>query len=115
MVAFRLFLLLGWIVVALFTAVAVSQQPIGDAEVFITDIAAMTWRGAFNVDFTCHVLLLALWVMWRHRFSPLGLLWGLCCVAGGVLFSFIYLLVASVQAGGDIRALLLGRQANVSR
>lgn len=111
MVGFRLFLVLGWMAVAFFTAAAVTRQPLGDAEVFITDIASMSWRGAFNVDFTCHVILLVLWVMWRHRFSALGMLCGLLCLCGGALFSFAYLMVVSVQVRGDIKALLLGQQA----
>lgn len=115
MIALRLFLVLGWIAVAVFTAVAASRQPLNDGMVFVTDIAAMSWRGAFNVDFICYVALLALWVMWRHRFSALGILWGLLCLCGGTLFSFAYLLVVSLQVRGDVRALLLGQQADNAR
>jgi len=111
----RLFLVVGWLAVALFTAFAFTRQPLGEAEVFITDIVEMGWRGAFNVDFTFHALLLALWVMWRHRFSALGVVCGLLCLCGGVLFSFAYLLVVSVQVHGDIKALLLGQQAVTAR
>ena len=111
MVMLRLVLAVGWIAVALFTLQAIRLEGLDAGMVFVTDIAAMNWRGAFNVDFICYVVLFALWVMWRHRFSPLGILCGVLCLGGGTLVVAIYLLIASVVARGDIRALLLGQQA----
>ncbi|CAN5810072.1 hypothetical protein BH11PSE8_BH11PSE8_33710 [soil metagenome] len=44
--------------------------------VFVEDIFAMTWRGQFNVDFTCLLLLSGLWLAWRHRRSSVGIVLG---------------------------------------
>jgi hypothetical protein len=70
----------------------------------------MGWPGQFNMDFHAFLILGSVWLMWRHHFSPLGLLFGLCIFAGGAPFLCAYLLVASFQAKGDVKELLLGKQ-----
>ena len=44
--------------------------------IFFGDIAAMTWPGQFNLDFTCLLMFTGLWLAWRHHFSPAGLALG---------------------------------------
>lgn len=77
---------------------------------FFGDIAAMTWAGQFNFDFMCLLLLLGLWVAWRHQFSPGGLALGLLGTVGGSIFLAPYLLFATFQANGDMNVLLLGQK-----
>lgn len=83
MVAFRT------LVVLLFTAVLVYTGVVGTTHgwsllpVFLGDIAAMNWPGQFNLDFACLLILSGLWVAWRHRFSPFGLVLGLLATVGG--------------------------------
>jgi hypothetical protein len=55
----------------------------------------------------------ALWLAWRHNFSPAGLLLGLVGLFGGAFFLSAYLLIVSFRVNGDIKALLLG-EARVS-
>jgi hypothetical protein len=50
-----------------------------------------------------------LWLAWRHHFSPTGLLLGVIGIFGGMGFLVPYLLVASFQANGNVKELLLGR------
>lgn len=76
--------------------------------VFNGNIAAMDWQGQFNVDFTCFLLLSALWVAWRHQFRPLGLALAVPAFFGGSLFLSAYMLIASFAAQGDVLALLIG-------
>lgn len=106
--AFRIFLIVGWLAVAVVTVLAIGSQGMVAGELFFADIRALSWRAQFNVDFLFHLLLFGLWVAWRHRFRPAGIVLGLLCVLGGGIASFAYLLVASVQVKGDMRALLLG-------
>jgi hypothetical protein len=51
----------------------------------------------------------ALWLAWRHHFSPLGILFGVLGFFGGGLFFSAYLFLASFSAGGDVKELLLGK------
>lgn len=79
--------------------------------IFLADIAKMAWPGQFNLDFTFMLTLSALWVAWRHRFSPAGL--GLASLAffGGSLFLSVYLLVVSFRARGGVTEMLIGQRA----
>ena len=67
----------------------------------------MAWPGQFNLDFLCFLVLSALWVAWRHQFSPAGLLLAVAAFFGGALFLSAYVLIVST-AERDMRVLLLG-------
>jgi hypothetical protein len=77
--------------------------------IFFADIAAMTWPGQFNFDFTTFLALSGLWLAWRHRFSSGGLALGVLGFFGGMLVLAPYLLYASYQANGEIKVLLPGK------
>ncbi|MEO0348983.1 MAG: hypothetical protein AAF282_02920 [Cyanobacteria bacterium P01_A01_bin.15] len=77
---------------------------------FFGEIAAMTWSGQFNLDFTCFLALSGLWIAWRHQFSPDGLALGLVATVGGIVVLAPYLLFATFQANGDMNVLLLGKK-----
>lgn len=113
MIAFRTLLAAIFLVIAGYTLVVASNHGWDLLSVFFGDIAKMEWPGQFNLDFTCLLLLSGLWVGWRHRFSAAGVALGLVAVFGGALFLSAYLLVASVRARGDVRALLLGETERV--
>lgn len=108
MQAFRGFLISFFLVLSAYTAIVISNHGWDLLSVFFGDMAAMTWPGQFNLDFTGFLILSALWTAWRHHFSPLGLGLALIAFFGGMGFLTIYLLVSSFQVKGDVRALLLG-------
>ena len=108
MTLFRLFLLICLIMIVGYTLVTISNHGFDLMPVFFGDMAAMAWPGQFNLDFFTFLLLSGIWVSWRHQFSPAGLLLGLVAVLGGMLFLSIYLLAASFQTQGNVKALLLG-------
>jgi hypothetical protein len=108
MSAFRLLLVLMLAVLTVYTAIVISRHGIDLMSVFFGDIARMGWPGQFNVDFTGFLMLSALWTAWRHHFSPAGLGLAVLAFFGGMMFLTIYLLIASMQVKGDVRALLLG-------
>jgi membrane protease YdiL (CAAX protease family) len=107
---FRLLLAAIVATVGAYTAVVIGQHGIDFLSPFFRDIAKMGWPGQFNMDFWSFLILGSIWLMWRHHFSPLGLLFGLCIFAGGAPFLSAYLLVASFQAKGDVKELLLGKR-----
>ena len=108
MTAFRLFLVTIFVAIAVYTGVVVFNHGMGLLPVFFGDMAEMGWPGQFNLDFMCFLALSALWLSWRHQFSPGGLVIGLCGFFGGAFFLIAYLLVVSFQVNGDVKALLLG-------
>ena len=105
---FRMFLLACLVAITSYTSVTIANHGINLLPILFGDMAAMAWRGQFNVDFTGFLALSALWVSWRHQFSPAGLALGVIAFFGGMLFLSIYLLIHTGRSRGDIRAVLLG-------
>ena len=106
--AFRTFLATIFIVIAVYTGIVVANHGLGLLPIFFGDMAKIAWPGQFNLDFMCFLALSALWLAWRHNFSPVGLLLGLVGFFGGAFFLSAYLLIVSFKVNGDIKALLLG-------
>jgi len=77
--------------------------------VFFGDIMTMEWPGQFNVDFLSFLTLSALWLSWRHHFSPAGIALGVLGFFGGGLVLTAYLFLASLEARGDMKTLLPGK------
>ncbi len=104
----RLILSLMLVAVVAYTGVVISRHGLDLFSVFFGDMVRMGWAGQFNLDFMCMLALSALWVAWRHQFSPGGLVLALMAFLLGTPFLCVYLLSESVQGRGDVRALLLG-------
>lgn len=108
MVVFRLLLVLMLIVLGTYTTVVILEYGMNLFQVFFGDMAAVNWAGQFNLDFMFMLALSALWVSWRHSFSPAGLGLGVLAFFLGVGFLTVYLLIMSTKVDGDFRRLLLG-------
>jgi len=109
-IAFRAFLVVFFLVLACYTVVVGANHGWNLLPLFFADIGAATWAGQFNLDFTGFLSLSALWIAWRHEFSAGGLALGVLGFFGGMGVLTVYLLVASFDAKGDPKALLLGRR-----
>ncbi len=108
MLALRVLLISIVVVLLVYTGFVGASQGWNFMPVFIQDILAVKWPGQFNLDFACVLLLAALWLAWRHRFSPVGIVLGLLTLLAGSPMLCTYLLVSSLQAQGDVKVLLLG-------
>ncbi len=109
MTLFRLVLVAIIAVVVGYTLPVVAEHGLNFLPYYIDDIGKMGWPGQFNMDFSAFMLLGSIWLMWRHHFAALGLLFGLIIFVGGAPFLCTYLLIASFQAKGDVKELLLGK------
>ena len=72
MPAFRLLLAAMIAGLAVYTGIVGTRHGWNLLPVFFGDIAALTWPGQFNLDFTCLLVRSALRLAWRHHFSPGG-------------------------------------------
>jgi hypothetical protein len=106
--ALRIILIIMFACVFGYTAMVVVNHGWNLFAVFFGDMAAITWAGQFNLDFTCFLALTGLWLAWRHHFSPGGLILGVLGFLGGIMVLAPYLLYAGVKAKGDMN-MLLGR------
>ena len=107
--AFRTLLVVIFLAISGYTVVVINNHGIGLLPVFFGDMVEMGWPGQFNLDFMCFLALSALWVSWRHQFSAVGLLLGVCAFFGGALFLSIYLFIQSYRVNGNVNLLLMGR------
>lgn len=76
----------------------------------LSNVQALNWSGQFNIDFACYLVLSAVWVAWRNRFSAQGILLAVLASVGGILFFAPYLLVLTFSTKGNVKMLLLGEQ-----
>lgn len=114
MTSFRAFLALVFLTIASYTGVVIARHGLGLFAVFFGDMAALAWPGQFNLDFMFMLMSAAIWVAYRHRFRPAGLLLGLSALVGGMFFLSAYLLIESIRAKGDPVTLLLGENRPTS-
>jgi hypothetical protein len=105
---FRFFLTLVLLVIVVYTGLVISNHGTDFLGVFFGDIVKLGWPGQFNLDFMFMLMLSALWVAWRHHFSPIGILLAGIAMVGGTPFLCIYLLIESVRSRGNVIAMLIG-------
>jgi hypothetical protein len=110
MTLFRAALVIAWLAMMWVTLQAGQQLGFDKADHFFFGDMAHPWRAQFNIDFGFHLLLVAAWMIWSASNRALGLLFGLLAVLGGAVFTFAYLLVQTFKHGGNIKAVILGRQ-----
>ncbi|MFN0119736.1 MAG: hypothetical protein ACKV2V_04465 [Blastocatellia bacterium] len=110
MTAFRGYLILALACLAGYTLMVGINHGWNLLPIFFANIAEMTWSGQFNLDFMTFLGLSGIWVAWRHQFTGGAIAPGLVALFGGMMFLAPYLLWASVQAGGDVKILLPGKE-----
>lgn len=106
-------LLIRLLCLVIFTALTAYTAPVLMAEpnlfpAFFSAIFAGGWQGQFNLDFAFMLTLSGLWVAWRHRFTPAGLVLGLLAFLGGAMFLSVYLFLLSLRSP-DVKSLLTNR------
>ncbi|GAB5455846.1 MAG: hypothetical protein Hens2KO_20750 [Henriciella sp.] len=110
MTVLRIFCIAAFVCLAFYTLKTGMGHGWDLASVFLADVTAFNWSGQFNLDFLTYLWLSALWLAWRHHFSPIGIVLALIASVGGMLFLAIYLLVVSFRANGDLHTVLMGER-----
>ncbi|MDR3499893.1 MAG: hypothetical protein P4L72_11785 [Parvibaculum sp.] len=109
MIALRVYLAVLLAAVIFYTGIVGVQYGWNLLPIFLSEIAALTWQGQFNLDFMCLLSLSGLWMAWRHGFSLSGIALGILGFFGGIVVLAAYLLFAAAEAKGDMKVLLLGK------
>lgn len=104
MTAFRLFLIVIFGVVSLYTALVVMNHGLNLLPIFFGDMMKMGWPGQFNLDFLGFLVISAFWAAWRNNFSPVGLGLGVLALTLGAPFLTMYLLYLSFRTKGNVAA-----------
>ena len=108
MTALRSLVLVLFTTLALYTAITISKEGINFIPGFVGDLSTLGWRGQVNLDFVTYLVLSAVWVAWRHRFSTIGIGLSVVVMVGAMMLFAPYLFYAIWQSKGDVRAFLLG-------
>jgi len=107
MTAFRVFLLVLWVLLWALTIRATAALGAAASWVFVTDFSH-PWRAMLNSDFLVHLVLVALWIIYRERSKVVGGLCAVLALIGGMPFTLMYIFVTTFREDGDIRRVLLG-------
>ena len=110
MTAFRLFLICAFALIALYTLVTISNEGINFLTVIPALLGALGWPGQFTLDFGIYLALAMIWMAWRARFTPQGIVTALIIGPMGALLFLPYLLWLTYRVKGDPVRLLLGDQ-----
>ena len=108
---FRTALVIGWAALFYVSVRAVQVGGVGNAGAEFLRGFSQPWPAQFNTDFTLFLLLTAAWIFWRSKTWWVGLIFAVLSINLGGIFTLAYLLVASIQAEGDMRKVLLGARA----
>jgi len=69
---------------------------------------SLTWMGQFALDFSCYLLLSGLWIMWRNRFSRIGIAIAVLAMILGIIVFAPYVLYLVIHEKGDLESVLVG-------
>ena len=109
MAALRVLLVILYIVLAGYTTAVAFEHGMNFMPVLFGQLAAVGWPGQITLDFLIYLTLSALWIAWRHRFSPGGIAMAVLAFFGAALVTLVYVFWATLDARGDVKVLLLGR------
>jgi hypothetical protein len=77
-------------------------------DIVIQNVQGLNWNGQFTLDFSCYLMLTALWIMWRSKFSITSIIIGIIAMTSGIVVFAPYLLYLLVKEDGDLKRVLIG-------
>ncbi|GAB2521482.1 hypothetical protein [Spirosoma aerophilum] len=104
----RFLLFVQTIALLVYTYLAFQNEGATLFQLFLANIASLTWNGQFNLDFSCYLALSGLWIMWRNKFAPAAIVLGLAAMILGILAFAPYLLYLLTKENGDLKKVLIG-------
>ena len=105
----KILLVVQFIAIIVYTYFTIKLQGWNFIGLALEYLQSMEWKGQFSLDFFCYLLLSALWVAWRGKFSFQSILIGMLAFVGGILFFAPYVLYLINTSGGDVKKILLGQ------
>lgn len=78
--------------------------------IFLNNIKSLTWNGQFNLDFSCYLLLSALWIMWRNKFTASSFIIAIVGMIIGIMIFAPYLFWLLMKEKGDLKRVLVGER-----
>lgn len=92
----------------IYTVIAIQNDGFSFFERAIEFAMSMTWMGQFALDFQCYLILSALWVAWRNKFSIKSILIAVVALILGIIVFAPYLFYLLAKEKGDLKRVLIG-------
>ena len=83
----------------------------GDFTAEMAVLVSLPWSLVTLLDIYVGLVLFSLWIVWRETSRAAAVMWVTALLLLGNLISCIYVFWSAVRSGGDMRRLLLGKQA----
>jgi hypothetical protein len=71
---------------------------------------SLTWMGQFALDFQCYLILSALWIAWRNKFSINSIGIAIVAMILGIIVFAPYLLYLLSKESGNLKRVLIGNR-----
>ncbi|WP_350292661.1 hypothetical protein [uncultured Croceitalea sp.] len=109
----KLYFLKGLLIVQtvgllIYTAIAIKNDGGNFLERAQEFVFSLTWMGQFTLDFNCYLILSALWIAWRNKFTTSSILMAILASILGIIVFAPYVLFLIFKEKGDLKRVLVG-------
>lgn len=93
-----------------YTGIAIKNDGYNFLERAFEFAVSLTWMGQFALDFQCYLILSALWIAWRNKFTTNSILVALIAAILGIIVFAPYVLFLVYREKGDLTKVLVGER-----
>ena len=109
---FKFLLVLQTLGLLIYTGIAIQNDGVNFVGRFLEFIFSMKWMGQFTLDFQCYLILSALWIAWRNKYSRNSIVLAVVAAILGIIIFAPYILYLLSKEDGDISKVLIGDRTN---
>ncbi|WP_422857792.1 hypothetical protein ACOKFD_09930 [Flagellimonas sp. S174] len=108
--ALKVLLVIQTIGLLIYSVIAIHNDGIDFLTRFQEFATSLTWMGQFALDFQCYLMLSALWIAWRNKFSIKSILIAVVAMILGIIVFAPYLLFLLTKEKGNLKKVLIGNR-----
>ncbi len=109
-IALKALLIIQTIGLLIYTGIAIKNDGGNFLAKAIEFAGSLSWMGQFALDFQCYLMLSALWLAWRDKYSSRSILLALLAMVLGIIVFAPVLLHLLYKEKGDLKRVLLGKR-----
>ena len=106
--ALQALLIVQTIGLLIYTVITIQNDGFNFLERYQEFAFSMKWMGQFALDFQCYLILSAVWIAWRNRFTTKSIIFAIIAMILGIIVFAPYLLYLIHKENGDISKVLIG-------
>lgn len=106
--ALKALLILQTIGLLIYTVIAIQNDGVNFLQRALEFASSGKWMGQFALDFQCYLMLSALWIAWRNKYSGGSVVTALFAMILGIIVFAPYLFYLVVKEKGNLSKVLIG-------